>query len=82
MTFTDIIRNAIDRNYSMEHAATDLGALMLELELIRRKYDIESPRLRELEQIIPFQEKLVLGKLRGYELFNRLDLLGIRVEKA
>ena len=65
----------------MEHAATYLGALMLELELIRRKYDIESPRLRELEQIIPFQEKLVLGKLRGYELFNRLDLLGIRSAK-
>ena len=41
-----------------------LGALMLELELIRRKYDIESPRLRELEQITPLQERLAL-RLRG-----------------
>ena len=30
MYLPDIIRNALDRNYSMDRAATDLGALMLE----------------------------------------------------
>jgi hypothetical protein len=82
MTLIDITRNALDREYSLDRAAADLGALMLERELIRRRGDTEAPRLRELEQIIPFQEKLALGKLRGDEIFNRLDLLNIRVEKA
>ena len=82
MTLSDIIQNALDKDYSMEHAAADLGALIMERELIGRKGDTASPRLRELEQIIPLQERLALGKLCGDELFEGLDLLGIRVEKA
>jgi hypothetical protein len=30
----------------------------------------------------PLQEKLALGKLRGDEAFDRLNLLDIRLEKA
>ena len=82
MTLTDITRNALDREYSLDRAAADLGALMLERELIRRRGDTEAPRLRELEQIIPLQNKLALGKLHGDELFDRLELLDIRLEKA
>jgi hypothetical protein len=54
----------------------------MERELIGRKGDTTSPRLRELERIIPLQERLALGKMRGGEIFNRLAMLGIRVEKA
>ena len=81
LTIADIIRNAIDKDYSMEQAATDLGELMTERELIKRRYGIESPRLAELEEIIPLQEKLARGKLRGDEVFEQLERLGIRVEK-
>ena len=82
MTLTDIIRNALDREYSLDRAAADLGELMTERERLRREGNTDTPRLRELEQLIPMQEKLALGKLHGDELFDRLDLLGIRVEKA
>ena len=82
MTLSDIICKALDKNYSVEEAAADLGALIMERELIVRKGDTASPRLRELEQIIPLQEKLALGKLRGDESFDRLNLLDIRLEKA
>ena len=81
LTIADIIRNAIDKDYSMEQAATDLGELMTERELIKRRYGTESPRLAELEEIIPLQEKLALGKLRGDEVFEQLEQLDIRVEK-
>jgi hypothetical protein len=66
----------------MEHAAADHGTLIFERELNRREYDIDSPRLRDLEQVIPMQEVLALGKLRGDEVFERLNLLGIRLEKT
>ena len=82
MTLSDNICKALDKEYSVEEAAADLGALIMERELIVRKGDTASPRLRELEQIIPLQEKLALGKLRGDETFDRLNLLDIRLEKA
>ena len=82
MTLSDIIRNALDREYSLDRAAADLGELMTERERLRRKGNTDTPRLCELEQIIPLQERLALGKLHGDELFDRLDLLDIRVEKA
>jgi hypothetical protein len=81
MTLTDIICNALNKNYSLEQAATDFGELMMERELIGRKYDIDTTRLRELEQIIPIQETLALVKLRGDQLFEQLEHLGIRLEK-
>jgi hypothetical protein len=37
MTLTDIIRNAFDRVYTPDRAAADLGAFMMERELIRRR---------------------------------------------
>ena len=81
MTFADIIMNALDRDYSLDRAATDLGELMMELELIRRRHGPDSPRAMELRKIIPIQEKLALGKLRGDQVFEQLDRLGIRLEK-
>ena len=82
MTLSDIIRNALDREYSLDRAAADLGELMTERELIKRNGDTDTLRLRELEQIIPLQERLALGKLRGDEMFDRLAQLDIRLEKA
>ena len=82
MTLSDIVIYALDKNYSMEQAAADLGELMNERELIKRKKDTDTHRFRELEQIIPLQETLALRKLRGDELFDRLTQLDIRVEKA
>ena len=82
MTLSDIVINALDRNYSMEQAAADHGELMNERELIKRKGDTDAHRFRELEQIIPLQETLALRKLRGDEIFDRLAQLNIRVEKA
>jgi hypothetical protein len=82
VTLSDMICKALDRDYSLDRAAADLGTLMMERELIERKGDTFTPRLRELEQIIPLQERLALGKLRGDQVFTQLDLLGIRLEKA
>jgi len=81
LTIADIITNALDKDYSVDQAAMDLGELMTERELIKRRYCIESPRLAELERIIPVQEKLALGKLRGDQVFDQLEQLGIRLEK-
>ena len=53
----------------MENAATDLGELMNEQELIKRRFGPGTALLKELESIIPLQEKLALGKLRGDQLF-------------
>lgn len=39
MTLTDIICNALDKNYSMEQAAAELGELLMERELIRRRHE-------------------------------------------
>ena len=81
LTLAEIICNALDKDYSVEQAATDLGELMTERELIKRRYGIDSPRLAELEKIIPVQEKLALGKLRGDQVFEQLAQLDIRVEQ-
>jgi hypothetical protein len=59
----------------------DLGELINERELINRRYGTGTARLRGLECIIPLQEKLALGKLRGDQLFAQLDRPGIRVAK-
>jgi len=53
LTIADIITNALDKNYSVDKTATDLGELMNELELIKRRYGADSTRLTELEKIIP-----------------------------
>ena len=82
MTLPDLIRNALDCNYSLDRAATDLVAFMLEREQIKRKGDTDTSRFHEVEQLIPLQETLALRKLRGDEIFDRLAQLNIRVEKA
>ena len=76
LTIAEIICNALDRDYCLDQAATDLGELMKELELIKCRHGADSPRITELEKIIPVQEKLALGKLRGDQLFVQLDRLG------
>ena len=81
VTIADIIKNAIDKDYTEEQAATDLGDLMTERELIKRRNGPGAARLTELECLIPLQEKLALGKLHVDQLFDQLDRLGIRVEK-
>ena len=81
LTLAEIICNALDKDYPVEQAAADLGELMTERELIKRRHGSESPRLAELEKIIPVQEKLALGKLRGDQFFEQLAQLDIRVEQ-
>ena len=81
LALSDIITNALDKDYSVDQAATDLGELMTERELIKRRYGIDSPRLAELEKIIPVQERLALGKLRGDQVFEQLAQLNIRLEQ-
>ena len=81
MTMADIIKNAFDKDYSVDRAASDLGELMMELELIKRRHGPDSPRAMELKKIIPIQEMLALGKLRGDQVFEQLDRLDIRLEK-
>jgi hypothetical protein len=82
LTLADIICNGLDKDYSVEQAAIDLGALMTERELIKRRYVIKIARLRELERIIPIQEQLALNRLRGDQLSAQLDRLSIRVETS
>ena len=81
LSIADIIRNALDKDYSVEQADTDLGELMSERELIKRRYGADSPRLAELEKIIPVQKRLALRKLRGDEVFDQLKQLGIQLEQ-
>jgi hypothetical protein len=81
LSLPDIICNGLDKEYSLEQAATDLGALINERELIKRRYGKDTPRLSELERIIPLVEQLALGKLRGDQLFAQLDRINIRLEK-
>ena len=58
MTLSDIIRNALDREYSLDRAAADLGELMTERERLRREGNTDTPRLCELEQIISLQGRI------------------------
>ena len=81
MTLTDIICNALDKDYSLEQAATDLGKLINERKRNTLLYAADAACLTELEQLIPLQEKLALGKLSGNQLFAQLNELGIRLER-
>ena len=81
LTIADIICNAYDKNYSLEQAAIDLGALITEIELIKHRYNTDSPRFAELKRIIPVQKKLTAGKLHGDQLFAQLDQMAIKLEK-
>ena len=56
LTLADIITNALDKDYSLDQAATDLDDLMNERELIKRRYEPGAARLAKLEAIIPVQE--------------------------
>ena len=76
----DLVRHALDHHYSLDRAASGLGGLMLERDLIKRKGDTDSPRLRELDRLIPPQETRAVRKLRGDKMFDRLGRLRIRVE--
>lgn len=82
MTLRDLICNALNTGYFLEQAAADLGGLMFERDLVKRKGDTDSPRLHELERLIPLQQTLALRKLRGDGISDRLAQLGIRVENA
>ena len=81
LNIADIITNALDKDYSVEQAATDLGEMMNERELIKRRHGTDSTRLTELETLIPLQERLAIGKLRGDQAFEQLAQLDIRVEQ-
>lgn len=81
LTLADIITHALDKDYTVEQVAIDLGELMTEREQTKRRYGSDTGRLGELESIIPVQQQLALGKLRGDQLFEQLEHLGIRLEK-
>jgi hypothetical protein len=53
LTIADTITNALDKDYSVEQAATDAGEPKNALELIKRRHGIDSPRLKVLEKFIP-----------------------------
>jgi hypothetical protein len=42
LTLADIICNGLDKDYSVEQAAIDFGELMIERELIKRRYGTEA----------------------------------------
>jgi hypothetical protein len=81
LTLADIICNSLDKDYSVEQAVIDLGELMTERELIKLRYGLDFPRRFEIAKIIPAQEKLALGKLRGENVFEQQDQLNIRLEQ-
>ena len=70
LTLADIVRNALDDAYSVEQAAIDLGKLMCEMELIKRRFGTGSHRLAELERIIPLQESSRWGSYRETNYFR------------
>jgi len=55
LTISDIITNAFDKDYTMEQAATDLGELMMEPELTKRRHGTDAPRFTELKTLIPIR---------------------------
>jgi hypothetical protein len=81
LSLADVVSNVFDKDYSLEQAVIDLGELMNERELIKRRFGTGLQRLAELEMIIPLQEKLALGHLQGDQLYAQLDMLGIRLDK-
>ena len=60
LTFADIIKKALDKDYSVEQAAMDLGELMTEREKIMRRYGTDYPRFRNWKQLSR-HKKLALG---------------------
>ena len=67
-TFTGILRNALNKDYTSDQAAADLGKLMNEATQMQLRGETDSPRFVELESIIPIQEKLVKAKLDGHPI--------------
>ena len=79
LTLADIITNALDKDYALGQAATDLGELMNERELIKRRYGPGAARLTELERMIPLQEMLDAPQWLTAEEGERL--IGARPER-
>jgi hypothetical protein len=53
LTIADIVCNTLDKEYSLDQAATDFGELKNKRELIKRRYGADSTRLTDLAKIIP-----------------------------
>ena len=79
LTFTDILRNALDPDYTSDRAVADLGKLTDEATRMQSRGLTDTPRFVELQSIIPIQEKLVKAKLDGHPIFDRLGTLSAEV---
>ncbi len=79
LTFDNILRNALDSDYTSDRAVDDLGKLTNEATQMQLQGNTDSPRFVELESIIPIQEKLVKAKLDGHPIFDRLGTLNAEV---
>ena len=75
LTFTSILCNALDPDYTSDQAVDDLGKLMNEATLMEIQGETGSPRFSELESIIPIQERLAKAKLDGHPIFDVLGTL-------
>ena len=75
LTFTDILHNALNKDYTSDQAVDDLCKLTNEATQMQLQGNTDSPRFVELESIIPIQEKLVKAKLDGHPIFDRLGTL-------
>lgn len=53
LTYVDIVCKALNKHYSLEQADMDLGSLINERELFKRRYGRGTARLAELECLIP-----------------------------
>ena len=79
LTFTDILRNALNKDYTPDRAVDDLGKLMNEATQMQLQGQTDSPRFVELKSIIPIQEKLAKAKMDGHPIFDRLGTLNAEV---
>ena len=64
-SLAQIVVNAFDRDYSLADAASDLGHLILELELEKSSRGENTERAAELRKMISVQKKLALSRSRG-----------------
>ena len=81
LTFTDILRNALNKDYTADRAMDDLSKLMNDATLMEIQGKTNSPRFAELESLIIVQERLAKAKLDGHPIFDDLGTLNAKTHK-
>ena len=75
LTFSSILCNALNQDYSSDQAVDDLSKLLNEMALMEIQGELGSARFGELKSLIHVQKKLAKAKLDGHPIFEQLGTL-------